>query len=601
MNTQIPSDRQAQPVEQAQPRIPRLVWLSLVAMLASAIALASLSIYDANWKTPGLAFAAAMLAITITGIGGVLLMRAIRAMQASAEAQRRSEEQFHLLVAGVGDYAIYLLDPQGRVSTWNLGAERIKGYAADEILGQNFARFFTPEDQAAGMPARALEIAAREGRYEAESIRVRKDGTRFWANVVLNSLRDASGKLRGFAKVTRDVTERRRREEALEQAQAELLQSQKMEGIGQLTGGIAHDFNNLLTVINGSIDLIERRLRAGDRDVTRFIEAARRGVDRAAALTQGLLAFARRQPLEPKPLDANKLVSGMAELLRRTLGEGISIQSVLAGGLWPVSVDRNQLENAILNIALNARDAMEGGGRLTIETANSHLDEHYSNSHDEVAPGDYVLIAISDTGRGMPADALGKAFEPFYTTKPEGTGLGLSQVYGFVKQSSGHVKIYSEVGQGTTVKIYLPKLEGAVPQPAEFSARPARPGSAGQETILVVEDDEDLRGFTMEMLSELGYRVLGAADASSALQGLEREPAVDLLFTDVGLPNGVNGRQLADEAARIQPSIRVLFTTGYARNAIVHHGRLDPGVELLPKPYTQPDLARRVREVLDRA
>jgi PAS domain S-box-containing protein len=578
---------------------PLAVRLSIALMVVSSVGLALLVISGTNWKASHIGLAAAALAVAVTALGSGLLLRGIYAMQQSAEARRQSEEQFHQLVAGVADYAIYMLDREGRITTWNLGAERIKGYSAAEIVGQNFSTFFTPEDRAAGVPARALETAAREGRYEAESVRIRKDGTRFWANVVLNALYDASGRLRGFAKVTRDITERRRRQEALEQTQAQLVQAQKMEGLGQLTGGIAHDFNNLLTVIQGSIDLIERRVRAGDPNVARYVEAARRGVDRAASLTQGLLAFARRQPLEPQPLDPNKLVASMAELLRRTLGESIAIQSVLAGELWWVSVDRNQLESAILNIAINARDAMPDGGKLTIETANSYLDEHYGAANEEVAPGEYVLIALSDTGCGMPADALRKVFEPFYTTKQEGTGLGLSQVYGFVKQSNGHVKIYSEPGHGTTVKIYLPKLEGVVAPKLARVERPLR-GSSRQETILVVEDDADLRGFTMEMLHELGYRVLGASDARSALRGLEEEPAVDLLFTDVTLPNGVNGRQLADEAMRMRPAIRVLFTTGYARNAIVHHGRLDAGVELLPKPYTQPDLARRVREVLDR-
>jgi PAS domain S-box-containing protein len=580
-------------------RTPLAVRISLLLMLVSAVALAWLAGFEADWKRSGVGPFAVGLAVAVAALGGGLLMSSLRTMQASAEARRRSEEQFHLLVAGMGDYAIYMLDPQGRITTWNLGAERIKGYRPDEIVGENFSKFFTPEDRAAGMPARALETAARDGRYEAESIRVRKDGTRFWANVVLNPLFDAAGNLRGFAKVTRDITERQRRKEQLEQAQAQLMQSQKMEGIGQLTGGIAHDFNNLLTVIQGAIDMLERRLRAGDQNVARFIEAARRGAERAASLTQGLLAFARRQPLEPKPIDPNKLVASMAELLRRTLGDGVSIDSILGGGLWWVSVDRNQLENALLNVAINARDAMPEGGKLTIETANSYLDERYSAGHEDVMPGQYVMISLSDTGHGIPADALRHVFEPFYTTKQEGTGLGLSQVYGFVRQSSGHVKIYSEVGHGTTVKIYLPKLEGVVAHQIETAPRTPRGSSAG-ETILVVEDDEDLRGFTMEMLTELGYRVLGAPDARSALQGLEQEPAIDLLFTDVGLPNGVNGRQLADEARRMRPSIRVLFTTGYARNAIVHHGRLDPGVELLPKPSTQPDLARRVREVLDR-
>ena len=588
----------ARSAETARKKTPFVVRLSLLLMLVSSTALVWFVTVEADWKPSGIGFAAAVLAVAVAALGAGLLLRGIRAMQDSAEAQRTSEEQFHQLVEGVADYAIYMLDPQGRITTWNLGAQRIKGYAAAEIVGQHFSSFFTPEDRAAGVPAHALETAAREGRYEAESVRVRKDGTRFWAHVLLNPLYDASGGLRGFAKVTRDVTERRRQAEALEKAQGDLIQSQKMESLGQLTGGIAHDFNNLLTVIQGSLEMVERRLRVGDQNVSRFIEAARRGAERAAGLTQGLLAFARRQPLEPKPLDPNKLVGGMAELLRRTLGEKIAIGSILAGGLWWVSVDRNQLENAILNIAINARDAMPDGGKLTIETANSYLDERYSSTNEDIASGDYVLISISDTGRGIPPDTLNKVFEPFYTTKPEGTGLGLSQVFGFVKQSSGHVKIYSEVGQGTTVKIYLPKLEGVAETPLEGAARPART-STGRETILVVEDDEDLRGFTMEMLTELGYRVLGAGDARSALKGLESEPAVDLLFTDVGLPHGVNGRQLANEVLRLRPSIRVLFTTGYARNAIVHHGRLDPGVELLPKPYTQPDLARRVREVLD--
>ena len=579
-------------------KTPLAVRLSMLLMVVSTVALAAL-VSQADWRPSGFGPAAAVLAVAITALGSGLLIRTIRIMQQSLEARRQTEEQFHQLVAGVADYAIYMLDPEGRVTTWNLGAERIKGYAADEIIGQHFSRFYIPEDRAAGVPARALETAAREGRYEAESTRMRKDGTRFWAHVLLNPLYDATGRLRGFAKVTQDITERRQRQEALERTRAELVQAQKMEGLGQLTGGIAHDFNNLLTVIHGAIDMIDRRLRAGDQNVARFIDAARRGVDRAASLTQGLLAFARRQPLEPKPLDPNRLVANMTELLRRTLGETIAIQSVLAGRLWWVSVDHNQLESAILNVAINARDAMAETGKLTIETANSYLDERYSAEHEDVAPGEYVLISISDTGPGMPADAVRKVFEPFYTTKPEGTGLGLSQVYGFVKQSNGHVKIYSEPGHGTTVKIYLPRLEGAVPQEVMSVTRPVR-GSAHRETILVVEDDEDLRSFTMQMLGELGYRVLGAADARSALQGLENEPAVDLLFTDVGLPNGVNGRQLADEVVRLRPSIRVLYTTGYARNAIVHHGRLDPGVELLPKPYTQPDLARRVREVLDR-
>ena len=592
------------PTEVTQPKTPRSVWLSIVLMAISCLGLAGLSIYplsvyETMAQAPVFAWVAAVLGLLVMALGAGLLLHAIGQMQKSSDERQRGEEQFHLLVAGVTDYAIYMLDSQGHITTWNAGAERIKGYTAGEIVGQHFSVFFTPEDRAAGVPARVLETAAREGRYEAESQRVRKDGTRFWANVVLNPLRDASGGgLRGYAKVTRDISDRVRRQQALEQTQAALAQSQKMEGLGQLTGGIAHDFNNLLTVIRGSIDMVERRLRAGDKDVTRFIDAARRGSDRAANLTKSLLAFARRQPLEPKPLDPNRLVAGMAELLRRTLGEGISIETVLAGGLWWAAVDPNQLENAILNVAINARDAMPSGGKLTIETSNAHLDEAYEN--EGVAPGQYVLIAVSDNGGGISAEILGKVFEPFYTTKAEGTGLGLSQVYGFVKQSNGHVKIYSESGAGTTVKIYLPRLEAPPAAEIASAARPVPKGTK-QETILVVEDDEDVRGFAIDLLAELGYRVLGAADARSALAGLEKEPGVDLLFTDVVLPDGVNGRQLANEVLRLRPEIKVLFTTGYARNAIVHHGRLDPGVELIVKPYTQPDLARRIRKVLDSA
>ena len=591
------------PGELTQSGPPRAVWLSIGLMAMSCLGLAGLSIYalsvyETMAQAPAVAWVGAGLGLLVMALGTGLLVHALRQMQKSFETRQRSEEQFHLLVEGCKEYAIYMLDPKGHITTWNSGAERIKGYTAPEILGQHYSLFFTPEDQAAGVPARALEAAAREGQYEAEALRVRKDGTRFWANVVLNPLRDPAGALRGYSKVTRDVSERVQEQQLLEQTQAALAQSQKMEGLGQLTGGIAHDFNNLLTVIRGSIDMVERRLRAGDKDVTRFIEAARRGADRAANLTKSLLAFARRQPLEPKPLDPNRLVGGMAELLRRTLGEGISIETVLAGGLWWVSVDPNQLENAILNVAINARDAMPGGGKLTIETSNSHLDEGYEN--EGVAPGQYVLIAVTDAGGGMPAEVLTKVFEPFYTTKAEGTGLGLSQVYGFVKQSNGHVKIYSERGAGTTVKIYLPRLES--PPAAEIASRVRTvPKGTKQETILVVEDDEDVRGFAIDILAELGYRVLGAADARSALAGLEKEPGVDLLFTDVVLPDGVNGRQLANEVLRIRPEIKVLFTTGYARNAIVHHGRLDPGVELIVKPYTQPDLARRIRKVLDSA
>ncbi len=387
-----------------------------------------------------------------------------------------------------------------------------------------------------------------------------------------------------------------------EKAEAQLRQIQKMETIGHLTGGVAHDFNNLLTIIIGNLDRLERRIdaKATPEDLKKVARYARIGADRAATLTQSLLAFSRRQPLAPKPVDANRLVSNMSDLLRRTLGEHITVQMVGAAGLWRTQADPNQLENAILNLALNARDAMPEGGRLTIETANAYFDPRHAAEAD-VATGQYVLISVTDTGAGMSKEIAAQAFEPFFTTKDtgHGTGLGLSQVYGFVKQSGGHVQIYSEVGQGTTVKIYLPRLtaepEGEMPAPDAEG-----PGAVGnQETILLVEDDEGVRANSSEMLREMGYRVIEAATGAAALRLLDEDRSVALLFTDIGLPGGMNGRQLADEARRRYPTLPVLFTTGYARNAIVHDGRLDPGVHLVTKPFSYPELATALKGVLD--
>ncbi|WP_218191050.1 response regulator [Enhydrobacter aerosaccus] len=526
-------------------------------------------------------------------------------VQEAAE-RLRIESRLQHFVEGVVDYALFMLDPNGIVTNWNTGAQRIKGYAASEIIGRHFERFYTPEDRAAGVPARALQTAIREGKFEAEGLRVRKDGTTFWANVVINPIRDDKGELLGFAKITRDVTERHRAQEALQRTQEQLAQAQKMEGIGQLTGGVAHDFNNLLTVIIGNLESIRRTLGTTPLDherLGRSIDHAMRGAERAASLTQRLLAFSRRQPLDPKPVNVGRLVAGMSELLRRTLGEQVAIETVLAGGLWPVLVDPNQLEVSILNLAVNARDAMPGGGKLTIETANAHLDEAYARAQTEVVPGQYVVLAISDTGVGMSREVQARAFEPFYTTKDigQGTGLGLSQVYGFVKQSGGHVKLYSEEGYGTTVKLYLPRLMAEQDVLVEPEQVHHTPRSRNGETILVVEDDEDVRAHSTGILRELGYDVLEAATAAAGLQLLHGHPEIRLMFTDVGLPGGMNGRQLADHARSIRPDLKVLFTTGYARNAIVHEGRLDPGVSLLTKPFTFSDLARKLGDMLDEA
>jgi CheY-like chemotaxis protein len=324
-----------------------------------------------------------------------------------------------------------------------------------------------------------------------------------------------------------------------------------------------------------------------------------RGAQRAVTLTQQLLAFSRRQPLNPKPTDINRLVAGMSDLIRRTIGENIAVETVLAGGLWRVEIDAHQLESALLNLAVNARDAMAEGGKLTIETANAHLDDGYAGKYPELTPGQYVVLCATDTGTGMTADVIARAFEPFYTTKPigQGTGLGLSQVYGFVKQSGGHVKLYSEVGHGTTVKIYLPRMTAQHEEEHDSDLLPPV-GGGSHEVVLVVEDDRDVRLFTTESLRDLGFTVLEAHDGPSALKQLEQHPQVQLLFTDVGLP-GINGAQLVTAARELRPDVKVLFTTGYARNAIVHQGRLDPGVELITKPFTRAQLAARIRDVLD--
>jgi signal transduction histidine kinase len=419
-----------------------------------------------------------------------------------------------------------------------------------------------------------------------------------WRHVAWTVARDpGSTQLHG---VGRDMTEQRVREAELAEVEERLRQAQKMETVGQLTGGLAHDFNNLLQIVTGNLETLQRALPPDQARMRRAADNAMTGAKRAATLTQRLLAFARRQPLSPKPIDVNRLVAGMSELLHRTLGETIETETVLGPSLWAVEADPNQLETAILNLALNARDAMPDGGKLTIETSNTHLDHGYVAVNTEVVPGQYVVICVSDTGMGMDAATVMRAFEPFFTTKEigKGTGLGLSMIYGFVKQSGGHVKIYSEPGSGTTVKIYLPRLMRAV-EPPEVPEEVVVPEGTRDETILVCEDDDDVRTYSVELLRELGYRVLEARDGPAALKILEANSKVHLLFTDVVLPGGMTGADVARAARAIVPDLKVLFTTGYARNAIVHHGRLDPGVELLTKPFSYSDLAARIRDLLD--
>jgi PAS domain S-box-containing protein len=423
-------------------------------------------------------------------------------------------------------------------------------------------------------------------RYESELLAAKAQ-----AETANNLLRDLNATLE--ARVAEAVSQQLRAEEAQRQMQ-------KMEAVGQLTGGIAHDFNNMLASVMGALSLIERRLRRGE-DVGDLIAGAMDSAQRSAELTRRLLAFSRLAPLDPRVVHPNRLVSDMSEILLRALGETIELETVLAGGLWPVCTDPSQLENVVLNLAINARDAMPGGGKITVETANTYLDDDYAALHAETRPGQYVMVAVTDNGAGMTADIAAKAFEPFFTTKPlgKGTGLGLSQIYGYVKQERGHVKIYSEVGQGTTVKVYLPRYTG----PGEPShAKPASLTSAlrgkPSEHILVVEDDTQVRVIAAENLRELGFTVSAVSSPADALALLRGDKAISLLFTDVVMP-GMNGRELADQAQAMRPGLRVLFATGYTRNAIIHNGVLDAGVHVLLKPYSVDQLVRKMRQILD--
>jgi signal transduction histidine kinase/CheY-like chemotaxis protein len=387
--------------------------------------------------------------------------------------------------------------------------------------------------------------------------------------------------------------------EERQRAEAALRQSQKMESIGRLTGGIAHDFNNMLAIVAGSLDLVLRRAGDADPRMIRLVEAAMEGARRAAALTQRLLAFSRRQPLNPSPADINKVMADTAEMLRRTLGEAIIVETVSGAGLWAAHVDVPQLESALVNLGINARDAMPDGGRLTLETSNTYLDRAYAAGEAEVEPGQYVMIAITDSGTGMPPEVLSQVFEPFFTTKPpgQGTGLGLSQVHGFIKQSAGHIRIYSELGVGTTVKLYLPRSDAAAAE-TSIGRAAAKRGERRAVTVLVVEDEAGVRGFVVEALSELGYDVIAADGAQSALQRLAEHPEISILLTDVVMPN-INGRQLADQALRLRPSLRVIFMTGYTRNAIVHNGVLDRNVRLITKPFSVAVLEAELNAVVE--
>lgn len=533
-------------------------------------------------------------------IGFAKITRDMTEQRAAHLAALETERRFRLLVQSVTDYAIYMLDTDGYVANWNPGAARIKGYTAAEIVGGHFSRFYTPEDQDQRLPWKALEQARHEGRYEAEGWRVRKDGTRFWASAVIDAIRDDDGELIGFAKITRDLTERRETQRQLEASREQLFQAQKMEAVGQLTGGLAHDFNNLLTGISGSLELLRMRLAQGRMaDLDRYIASAQGATSRAASLTHRLLAFARRQTLDPKPTNANKLIAGMEDLIQRTVGPAIRLETVLGIAAWPILCDPNQLESAILNLCINARDAMPDGGRLTIETANSSVDQANALARDMQA-GQYVAICVTDTGAGMSPQVMARAFDPFYTTKPtgQGTGLGLSMVYGFAKQSGGQARLYSEVDQGTTVRLYLPRHSGDTDEEVDQQRPELVPHAEMDETVLLVDDEATIRMVVTDVLTELGYSVIEASDSASGLRVLQSDVRIDLLITDVGLPGGLNGRQMADAARDKRPALKVLFITGYAENAVIGSGRLHPGMHVLTKPFAMDQLASRIKSII---
>jgi signal transduction histidine kinase/CheY-like chemotaxis protein len=440
-------------------------------------------------------------------------------------------------------------------------------------------------------------LTAREARLSASrTLMVVATTVSIFAAIILGLFVVSAGR-RYIATLARRSAELANEMGRREASEAQVRHLQKMEALGQLTGGLAHDLNNMLAVVIGNLDMLGRRL-AEDEARRQYVDRALEGAKRAAGLTQSLLAFSRQQPLAPKPLDVNRTVGEMSRILRSTLGEHVTIETVLAGGLWPALIDQSQLESALLNLAINARDAMPNGGKLTIETANTFLDEAYAQSDNSVTPGQYVLLALTDTGVGMAPEVIRKAFDPFFTTKRvgQGTGLGLSQVHGFIKQSNGHVKIYSEPGNGTTVKLYLPRSHSLLGAP-DPAAEPALEAAPAKTWVLVVEDEPSVSEFVSGALRELGYRTHQAADGDAALEVLQDHPEIKLLLTDVVMP-GMSGRQLCKEATTLQPDLKVLFMTGYTRNAIIHNGVLDPDVRLLTKPFTLAALSSKVREAL---
>jgi PAS domain S-box-containing protein len=523
-------------------------------------------------------------------VGFAKITRDLSERREAQETLKRSEEQFRLLVQSVTDYAIFMLDPEGNVTSWNAGAHRIKGYAPAEIIGEHFSRFYTDADRANDEPRIALETARRAGRFSKEGWRVRKDGTRFWASVVIDPIRDDRGDLIGFAKITRDLTEREQTQRELEQAREALFQSQKMDAIGQLTGGIAHDFNNLLMATLSSLELLRKRM-PDDPQTSRLLDNAMEAARRGASLTQRMLAFARRQDLKPTHVDIPALVEGMADLIKHALGPSITVDVRFPARLHPVIVDVNQLEMALLNLVVNARDAMPDGGSITV-TAKEHVVGE--GAIGALRPGQYVSLRVIDSGTGMDAETLARAMEPFFTTKGvgKGTGLGLSMIHGMAEQSGGCLAIESEPGKGTTANLWLP-IAGTVPAPPISLTEASVTSQPRQLTVLAVDDDALVLMNTVALLEDLGHKVFEAWSGEEALEIFDREPDIDLIITDQAMPN-MTGVELAEQVLARRPGLPIILATGY--------GEIPPGansaLSKLSKPFSQPDLARAVAEAV---
>ena len=492
-----------------------------------------------------------------------------------------SERNFRLLVEGVADYALYMLDPTGIVTSWNIGGQRIKGYAPEEILGRHFSRFYTETDRGNGKPARALTIAKEQGRYEEEGWRVRKDGTFFWASVVIDPIHE-DGKLVGFAKITRDITERRDTQRKLEQMQNQLAELQKLDALGQLTGGVAHDFNNLLMVITGSIHTLKKGI-GDDARMQRAVTAIETATRRGAALTSQLLTFARRQSVNPEPIDVAERIEAVRDVLDTGVGGAVKLSFDIDRTIWPVTIDVAELETALVNLVINARDAMPGGGTITIGAHNMTIPEGGD-------AGDYVGVSVTDAGTGIAPDVLHKIFDPFFTTKPigKGTGLGLSQVHGFAYQAGGTVRVESELGKGTTVTILLPR-DRSSSRPSDRSEI-AEAGGSG--TVLLVEDNPDVASASASLLEQLGYTVRRVADAEAAVLDVERD-SVDLVFSDIVMPGKMDGLGLARRLKEIRPNLPVLLATGYSDAAANARGEFS----IIRKPYEIHQLSQAIAKL----